>query len=176
MKKKKGLKALDAPGLSKDELVSRLKVRRKVVSQRWCRWLAHNFFLIMQFFYSLFFFYHNFFSFTRSKDTVASLEGLANEEHTTETNKIAAALMKKELMKSKDKVSWFIAFNFFNRFPPFFPFYSLLLLRLFRRVIPPPRGSHCWQGAQPPYHSLCIAGGSSDMLPLSHYAIFTPFF
>eukprot|EP00729_Bicosta_minor_P005000 gene5000-9188_t len=61
MKKKKGLKALDAPGLSKDELVSRLK------------------------------------------DTVASLEGLANEEHTTETNKIAAALMKKELMKSKDK-------------------------------------------------------------------------
>lgn len=78
-------------------------------------------------------------------------------------------------MKSKDKVSWFIAFNFFNRFPPFFPFYSLLLLRLFRRVIPPPRGSHCWQGAQPPYHSLCIAGGSSDMLPLSHYAIFTPF-
>lgn len=127
-------------------------------------------------FFLVFFFFPNFFSFTRSKDTVASLEGLANEEHTTETNKIAAALMKKELMKSKDKVSWFIAFNFFNRFPPFFPFYSLLLLRLFRRVIPPPRGSHCWQGAQPPYHSLCIAGGSSDMLPLSHYAIFTPFF
>lgn len=98
-------------------------------------------------FYLFFFFFPNFFSFTRSKDTVASLEGLANEEHTTETNKIAAALMKKELMKSKDKVSWFIAFNFFNRFPPFFPFYSLLLLRLFRRVIPPPRGSHCWPGA-----------------------------
>jgi len=39
----------------------------------------------------------------RLKDVATALEALDNEEHNAETNKITAALMKKELMGSKDK-------------------------------------------------------------------------